>query len=153
MYTNFIVQREHLYHHIEKEKRYKPEKEIISINNAMFLPVSWFQVIGFLQSPPSASCDPSRERWSDRLIWVKNLIWWNILIENNKTKQKNFAPYFQALDKYENKSVWDRSIWESHRIAEINMIVVIHMGMFLLSEKHIRCAFCQRTKRQFRTTD
>lgn len=40
MYTNFIVQREHLYHHIEKEKCYKPEKEIISINNAMFLPVS-----------------------------------------------------------------------------------------------------------------
>lgn len=25
--------------------------------------------------------------------------------QQNKTKQKNFAPYFQALDKYENKSV------------------------------------------------
>lgn len=55
MYTNFTVQAEHLYYHTETEKRCKPEKEIISINNTSFLPVSWFQVIEFLQSSPSAS--------------------------------------------------------------------------------------------------
>lgn len=40
MYTNFTIQTEQLYYHTETEKRCKPEKEIISINNASFLPVS-----------------------------------------------------------------------------------------------------------------
>lgn len=124
----------------ETEEPCKPEEEIISINNASPLPLRWFQVIGFLQSSPSAPQGPSREGWAQGLILV------TIILCNRLPKQ--IIPFWVSKI-----HIFIFIYKDSHRTAEMKMSLRIPMGRFLLCVQETKACLLPEDRSTNKCTD